>query len=514
MPLDQPASHPLRRRPLSTRVLALVFVFGLGVALASAVNLPGKYRTVRTRALKQAVDPGSAAAPGNAAVTDPGASAAPGSVTPVTSKAVVQQTGNAVKPVAKYECAPGKNGGNTDIGVSGNAIKVAANVVQDGPGASFLSEAIIGIQAVVDEANVHGICGRKILLEVRNDGWDRNRGLSYIENYIHDNNFALMVNPSSEGLDAAVENGTIDSAGIPVVGSDGMLISQYRKIKDGNDRAKWVWPVAASTVSTMHIIVQDAVARGAKTFGLVYDNQYKFGVEGAEAYAGAINRLQAEHPEIKLVKKLGIEPGKTSYNTEAEDFNGACGGNPAKCDEVAMLLDPSTAITWIKAGGTFGAQLTSGPQTLFNHAFAENCVTERRKLGKGCDLEVWTGYNPPVGALATLPGVQRYAADVQSRNSHADVENSFTEGAYLGAQLFIKALQQVGPNLTRSALRQALDAMTFQADLSNSLTWRSGQHFANLSMQSFKVGFTQERGFTGWQPSSTGWVRDRWAGVL
>lgn len=487
----------------SRKVLVLIFVFGLGLASAAAVDLPGKYRTISTED-KTATGPAVEDAGGpDVAATDPGA-ADPGAPA-AGGKSVVKATGKA----ASYKCAAGQNGGATDTGVTGNSIKVSANIVKDGPGASFLSDAVIGVQAVVDQANVRGICGRKILFQPLNDSWDRSRGLTYISNYIHDGTFALMVNPSSEGLDAAVINGTIQNAGIPVVGSDGMLISQYRFMRGGVDQAQWVWPVAASTVSTMHIIVQHAVDQGAKTFGLVYDNQYKFGVEGAAAYKGAVERLG-----VTLVKSQGLEPGKTSYTTEANGFNGACGDNGTKCDVVVMLLDPSTAITWIKANGTFGSKITAGPQTLFNRSFAVNCVTERKKLDKNCDLSVWTGYNPPVGSLATLPDVARYVADVQSRNAQADVENSFTQGAYLGAQLFIKALEQVGPNLTRANLRAVLDSMDFQSDLTNTLSWRPGQHFANTAMQAFRVGYTQDKGFTGWQPANTGFIKDKWVGQL
>jgi ABC-type branched-subunit amino acid transport system substrate-binding protein len=497
--------HVTRSARLSRRALLLLFVFGLGLASAAAIDLPGKYRTVSST--EQAGPGSSSEGDGQVGESEAGGDAGTAAGPAGATKSVVRNEGKA----ASYKCEAGKNGGATDVGVTGNSIKVSANVVQDGPGASFLSDAIIGIQAVVDQANVKGICGRKILLQHRNDSWDRNRGLSYISNYIHDGTFALMVNPSSEGLDAAVLNGTIQNAGIPVVGSDGMLISQYRHMKGGVDQAQWVWPVAASTVSTMHIIVQHAVDQGAKTFGLVYDSQYKFGVEGAAAYKGAIERLGAT-----LVKSQGLEPGKTSYTTEADQFNGACGDNGSKCDVVAMLLDPSTAITWIKANGTFGGKITAGPQTLFNRSFAVNCVTERKKLGNGkdCNLYVWTGYNPPVGSLATLPDVARYTADVQSRNAQADVENSFTQGAYLGAQMFVKALEKVGPNLTRANLRAVLDSMDYESDLTNTLSWRPGQHFANTAMQAFRVGYTQDKGFTGWQPANTGFIKDKWVGQL
>lgn len=414
-----------------------------------------------------------------------------------------------------YKCEAGANGGSTDKGVTGNSIKVAANVVLDGVGASFLKEAKIGIEAVFDEVNVEGICGRKLLLTTRNDGWDANTGLQYIQNYIADDVFALAVNPSSEGLDKATRSRVISNEGIPVVGSDGMLVSQYRLVEGGVDLAAWIWPVTASTTTTMHVIVQHGVSKGAKTFGLVWDQEYKFGTEGRDAF---INHLKAAHgiADSKIFD-LKIPPGETSYTGKANEFNNGCekmGG----CDVVAMLLDSSTAVTWIKANATFGTIVTSGPQTLFNDAFATNCEAERKKLpgNKHCDMIVWTGYNPPVGDLANLPDVAKYEATVLARDGQADTSNSFTEGAYLGAKVFVEALKKVGPNLTRANLKAVLDSMTFESDLVNPgrpLRWVEGNHYSNATMHAFRVGYTPEQGFTGWA-RETDWFEDSRVGQL
>jgi len=402
----------------------------------------------------------------------------------------------------------GGGGGSADstAGVTSSQIKVAANIVTDGTGASFLGEAINGIRAVFNQANVKGINGRKINLVYRNDSWDASKGLQYIQSYIDEKYFALAVNPSSQGLDAAVQNGTIDNAGIPVVGTDGMLISQYRWPTNGNGPglARWVWPVASSTVSTMHIIADYSKSHyNAQTFGLVYDNQYKFGVEGATAFQ---KQLETRGVSDSNIHEQGIDPGQTSYTNDANTFNKVCGAN--KCDVVALLLDPGTALTWIKSGGTFGGKATMGPQTLFNHNFASNCVTERKQLGQTChDFIVWTGYNPPVGALANQSDVAKYVSDVHSVDPQADVENSFTEGAYLGAKVFVAGLQKAGPNLTRDSLRQALDSMTYSSGLSKDLTWTPSSHFANTAMRAFVIGIS-DQGFTGWQDANAGWVQD------
>ena len=46
-------------------------------------------------------------------------------------------------------CAPGRNGGATDTGVTGDRIRLASTVVQSGPGSTFLGASPIGMQAVV-----------------------------------------------------------------------------------------------------------------------------------------------------------------------------------------------------------------------------------------------------------------------------------------------------------------------------------------------------------------------------
>lgn len=567
-PEDTEDGHAAARRPhreLTKHALrassgpvgrAMLVAFGIGIGVAVSVAVVDSEDEFRTVGVEGGIDAPEAAVVeeettqegGVRYVTRGGTGSGGAGAQQGATQAVGQQGAGgpsaAILNPADYQCAAGKNGGSTDTGVTGNSIKVAANKVTDGPGASFLKEAIVGMRAVIDEVNVEGICGRKVILQDLNDGWDRSKGLQYIENYVNEGAFALVVNPSSEGLDAAIQNKTIDNAGLPVVGSDGMLICQYScdvsknppgPLDDGAPGvAQWVWPVAASTVSTMHIVVQHAAETlkgegftGAKKFALVYDKFYKFGSEGKDAFLGAVNRLKGTYG-LEDPVTLGINPGQTDYDKEKADFNDACladtdgdgKDDDPVCGLVALLLTSSDAQTWIKSGATFAPAdgITTGPQTLFNRSFAQNCVQLRTQFGPedrpACSLIVWTGYNPPVGALANLPDVNKYVADVKRRNGQADTDNSFTEGAYLGARLFVDALKQVGPNVTRENLKNVLNSMRFKSDLvhADGLAWSAGSHFANTRMQAFRVGFTPAQGFTGWQSENTGWVEDRWPG--
>ncbi|HLG01476.1 MAG TPA: ABC transporter substrate-binding protein [Acidimicrobiia bacterium] len=511
-------------RSWSGRILLIVFGVGIGIASSVAVvDSPSDFRTVAADA-----DAFAAAGPevvGDESVAEGGPAVGNRKAGPSGGPAAAGPNGAATAegplggdvPIAnpeQYKCEEGENGGSTDKGVTGNSIKVAANVVQDGVGASFLKEAKIGIEAVFDEVNVEGICGRKIILTTRNDKWDAATGMEYIRNYIADGVFALAVNPSSEGLDLATQTRVIANEGIPVVGSDGMLISQYRLMKDGQDLASWIWPITPSTITTMHVIAQQGIEAKAATFGLVWDEKYKFGTEGREAFVEHLKRLGV--PTNKIYDQK-ITPGREQYTQEANTFNNGCDAMGG-CDLVAMLLDSSTAVTWIKANADFGELVTSGPQTLFNDAFATNCEAERKKLpgGKHCDLIVWTGYNPPVGGLANLPGVSEYVSAIKARDGQADTSNSFTQGAYLGARVFVEALKEVGPNLTRANLKRVLDNFTYSSDLVNPgrpLRWTAGNHFANVTMHAFRVGYTPDQGFTGWAPE-TEWYTDSHIGQV
>ncbi|MDQ3756640.1 MAG: ABC transporter substrate-binding protein [Actinomycetota bacterium] len=411
-------------------------------------------------------------------------------------------------------CARGSNGGATDVGVTADQIKLAATVVADGPGSSFLGPVRTAMTTVVNKVNRRGgICGRRLELILRNDSWDGDRGQQYLKNFVEGEKvFALAVVPSSEGLRNADEY--IASKQVPVVGTDGMLIHQYRN--------PWIWPVATSTISAMHVMVHNAHQRGSKDFAIVFDAKYHFGVEGAYAYNQAVKRITGHDipgyesslkscgggntgPESERARFCGIQPGKPSYSGDARAFNNACFQSGTKtCDFIAYLLEPDTAVAFIGEGRDADPQVGMGAaQPLFTRSFAERC-------GSICNgMWVWTGYNPPIEALATRPGVAQYVSDVRVESASADVANQFLEGGYQGMSLLVHALEKVGPNLTRQSLKAVLDSTTFDSGLSSPLTWRPGNHFANASAQAFEILYKSS--FAGWR-QKTEFIADPWVG--
>jgi ABC-type branched-subunit amino acid transport system substrate-binding protein len=402
------------------------------------------------------------------------------------------------------DCQSGRNAGATDVGVTGTEIHIATTDVTTGIGRSFLGQAVDGIKAALEESNhVGGVCGRRVALDSVNDNWDRGPGAQDISGYINSGDvFALVGEPDSEGLDAATASGMIDRAGIPVVGTDGMLKSQYSD--------PWIWPVAASTVTNMHVAAQYAVKTlDAQHVAIVYDSVYKFGKEGAAAFVSELQRLKGGGTlGIDSSKQCaggycGIDPSTDDYSTPIHDLNAYCGGKG--CDLVVMLLEPKPMGDWMKGeescSCTWYTTLMGG-EPLFDDNFASNTC------GQDCaGMIVWSGYKPDIQPFDGETPVATYANALKAVCPSCDPHNEFTEGAYLGTKLFLTACQKVGANLTRGALRTELDSDVFDLGLSLPLRYGTGlPHQANVSMVAYRDNATGT--FNGWSYMNTGYVPD------
>lgn len=475
------------------RTLALVFGAASVVAMVNVLPpVAGGTRTITEAAS------GSNAAPATGPASRPGAAATTSA--PGTTEARPARPGLA--------CVPGANGGATDVGVTATSIKLGATVVDSGIGASFLRDARFGMLAVKNAVNRRGgICGRKIDLKLIDDGWSFQQGGDFIRNLVEQEKvFALAVVPSSEGLKNVSDAGYLRRKGVPVVGSDGMLIHQYTD--------PWIWPVAASTMSTMRIMAKQAYDAGARRFGIVYEHTYHFGLEGAYAFNQAVRRLTGRDVEgysnpLRTPKCsarfCGIAADQASYAGEIQTFNNACFTEP-RCDFVALLLEPATARTWMTGGAikpSDGFRM-GGPQPLFSRSFAEEC-------GPNCNnLTLWTGYDPPIGGNLGRPAIAEFVNLVRGVSSGADINSTFVQGAYIGMRLLVEALERAGPDLTRARLASVLDAMRLDTGLSAPLSWRRGDHFANTRMQAWSIQYKDR--FSGWRDLRTS-VTDPWVGM-
>ena len=406
------------------------------------------------------------------------------------------------QPTVSADCAKNQNAGASDQGITGNSINMAATVVRSGIAKSFLQDAQVGMQAVINEVRQHPICGRILSVHEDDDGWDPGRGETLIQQYISCGcYFGLAVNPSSEGVKDVINGHLLDQNQFPLIGSDGMLIDQYQD--------PWVWPVATSTHSVMHIIADEAHARGAKNFGIVWESGYRFGVEGHDAFVGEVGRLSG----ATLVEDKQITSdtsGQASYKNEAGDFVNSCSNSNSdlqKCDFIAVLLEPATATQWVHDGGLGdGSQHTKygvgAPQPLFVSSFANDC-------GAPCNgLRVWTSFAPPIPPFDSQQAVATYRNAVYNAQSNVDYDNPEVEGAYQGMLLLTQALQQMGAAPTRVGIQKVLDQMTLDTGLTSAQRFQSGNHFAAISAQAFDAVYNNGSNFTGWRDARKGYLTD------
>jgi ABC-type branched-subunit amino acid transport system substrate-binding protein len=415
------------------------------------------------------------------------------------------------------DCAARRNGGATAPGVTATQIHVASTIVTTGIGSGFLKEAADGMRAALDEVNsAGGICGRTLTFDnnLINDDWQPSQGNAIIQNWINSGNvFALVGEPDSEGLGAAITSGTIDRGGIPVVGTDGMLANQYFN--------NWVWPVAASTVSNMHIIAKYAADHYSRsgvppTFGIVYDTRYKFGREGAQAFDQEVRRETGHDIQgfggagcAGQTAYCGIDPNSTDYSNEITAFNSSCSGTvTAKCDVVVMLLEPGPMENWMSGEADCRCHWYSnlfGGEPLFDDKMAQNCAG----CGQG-HMTVWTGYRPAIQPFDSEKPVYTYCQSLRARNASDDCHNEFTQGAYLGTRLFISAVQRLAVRnlpLTRENLRDVLNGDSFDLGLAGPFHFGGSlPRQANLTMAAFSENYSGS--FNGWSYDNTGFLPD------
>lgn len=499
-----------RRGPSVDGAVQTLAVIGLVIGLLAAVQV----RPQSSSGLS-GIDPQVLAESTEAAGTGTGTAGATGGG--ATGSGGGAGAGGATSP---EQCAQA-SGATPDVGVSAKEILLGATVVESGIGASFLGPVRTAMIAVKDRVNREGgICGRQLGLRLVDDAWQAEKGCDFIKNLVEDTKvFMLAVNPSSEGLRAC--DSYVESKKVPVVGSDGMLIHQYTNA--------YIWPVATSTISQMHIMAKNVCDRYSESHGgncrdmnvgIVYDSNYHFGVEGAYAFNAAMRRLTGRNIEgysdplrnPKCQKRFcGVTAGQPSYSSQVQEFNDNCTpgeeSQAQTCQFAAMLLEPPTALVWVRDGAYPAYQYPfkiGGAQPLFNRDFAVECRDR-------CDqMWLWTGYKPPIEQFASEKGVQKYEREIKQIDSTIDTANAFVEGGWIGMNLVVEVLEKIGPNLKRESVVVAMDGFTLDLGVSTPLTWKKGNHFANPSAHAFSIEYKQN--FSGWRYQQTGLIKDPWLG--
>jgi ABC-type branched-subunit amino acid transport system substrate-binding protein len=407
-------------------------------------------------------------------------------------------TGGGVIPNANDTSCVGKA---TFTGVTGTSIRLGTTFAASGPVSNISGPIKNGVYSYVYKTNAAGgIFGRRIDLKWYDDGWDAQKGKSFIRKLVEqDQVFVLSVVPSSNGLDAATSY--LEGRRMPAFGTSGLIESQFK--------SSMQWPVGTSTRSAARIGLIDAKNRKVENFAIVWLDLLAGAeardavIKGAPAIFGKpIDQLKTAERRVSL-SETSFDPVWAQIANDTEDWQRAHGVTPAdgRPDFIIFAIDPTNTIKAMNSAANKNFRPRKGwggGQPLFLNVVAQHNWARTTGLYAG------SSYYPPQEG-AKYPAVGDYVSTVRKYfGSSVDVTNPYLEGGYAGMALTVEILKRVGSCLTREkAITVANSISNFSpAGLTRPLTFKAGDHYANTS---YRVAQVQSDG--SWKVV-TDWIVD------
>jgi branched-chain amino acid transport system substrate-binding protein len=347
----------------------------------------------------------------------------------------------------------------TDTGVTATSIKLGHIGIYSGPVGSFgqnLSYACrAGLQAINDAG---GINGRKLDVQVRDDGWDATKGSNAVRDLVERSKvFALACSQSVPTNDAVTPY--LDQQKVPNVGSDGWGEAQYA--------GAWSFPVGASgELEGEHLAEYQYKVQGVRSVGIIHFNNTT-GTAYRDAYKRAFEALGGK---VLVTQAANFDdPGTTTFIAQCRTKN---------VDAITSMIDPGIFARMIreaaaqaykpKFGYSGGAALYFQATPKFAGPTSEGTIT----------TVDWIP-DDPTGPAAHASGFSAYKNTVEKYYPHIDHSN-WTKAAYVGSVLLGDTLKKLGLNVTREGIKDELDKTTnFNSGLGPKLSWSPGHHRSN-----------------------------------
>jgi branched-chain amino acid transport system substrate-binding protein len=319
-------------------------------------------------------------------------------------------------------------------GVSKNEILIATIQDLSGPVAAYGKAARNGIQLRVDEVNEQGgIHGRKIRLLVEDNAYDPKRAVLAAQKLVTQDKVFLI----------AAHIGTpMNNAAMPIMFDKGVInfmpLSAGREMFDPPHKLKFA--SVASYYETMKMNVpklyKEKAAKNACS--LYQDDDY-----GLEVVRGAEAGL----------KEIGVTLGeKTTYKRGATDFSSQIARLKASgCDFLVLGTIVRETI------GAIGEARKTGwnPTVVGSQASYTDLI--HRLGGKAMDgyYAVSTQFFPYTD-LDNQP--LRFWAN-KYKTKFGDDPSTYATGGYSTIDIFVRAAQKAGPNLTTESFLKAMEAL-------------------------------------------------------
>jgi branched-chain amino acid transport system substrate-binding protein len=325
-------------------------------------------------------------------------------------------------------------------GVTANEIVLGTIQDLSGPIAAYGKQARNGLQMRADELNdAGGVRGRKIRLVVEDNGYDPKKALLAAQKLVtSDKVFAVLSHIGTAANMAAMpiqfEKNVINF--MPLTGSRDMF-DPLHKLKFSS---------APPYYDQMRVIVPQLIKeKGYKKVGILYQDD-EFGLEvlrGAEAGLKSLN--------MQLVEKTSFKRGATDFSSQVAKLKAA------ECDLVVL----GTIIR--ETVGSIGEARKTG----FNPAFLGSTALYSHLIhalgGKAVEglYGVHTAAHP-YSDEETKP-VAEWAAKYKAK--FGEDPTVFSVYGYATMDLFAKAADKAGQNLTTDGFINAMETTVFPPDL-------------------------------------------------
>ncbi len=325
-------------------------------------------------------------------------------------------------------------------GVSKSEILVGTIQDMSGPLASFGKQARFGMQLRIDELNEQGgVHGRKIKLLLEDSGYDPKKAVLGAQKLVNQDKIFIMA-----GHVGTAQN----NAAMPIQFEKNVInflpITAARDMYEPFHRLKYSFAVTYydQIRTALPKLVKDKNAKRACT---IYQDD-DFGLEvfrGAEAGLKTLN--------MDLIEKTSFKRGATDFSSQVAKMKAA------NCDLVVLGTIIRETI------GTIGESRKTGFNPTFLSANAAYTDLIPKLGGKAMDgvYSTMTVQHPYLDE-ASQP--IRFWANKYKTKFNEDPGTVSIYG-YQIIDIFIRAAQKVGPNLTTESFIKAMDTMTVPPDI-------------------------------------------------
>ncbi len=325
-------------------------------------------------------------------------------------------------------------------GVSKTEITLGSIQDLSGPIAGFGKQVRLGMMLRVDEANEQGgVNGRKLVLKVEDSAYDPKKAVLAAQKLVNQDKIFAMV----------AHIGTAQNlAAMPVQFEKNVInffpVTAAREMYEPFHKLKYSF--AATYYDQMKLAAPKLVKeKGAKKVCTMYQDD-EFGLEvlrGAEAGLKAIN--------VELAEKTSYKRGATDFSSQTAKMKSA------GCDFVVL----GTIIR-----ETIGA-IAEARKTGFSPTFLGSSAAYTDLIHK-------LGGKAMDGLYATMTSQHPYLDEASQpirfwankyKTKFNDDPTVFSVYGYNAVDIFIRAAQKAGPNLSTDSFIKAMDTMTIGQDM-------------------------------------------------